>query len=330
MATPMPQWRAARQTAPLRAAMLANLAVDALLDEAELAPKPGLVDARGSGAHTDLTLALMRTSAYSLRPAFTAMAAAALEAGAPGQTLRERLGALGRDAEAAMMAATGGINTHRGAIWCLGLLVAGAALVPMRDASASDDRTGDGATRDDTTHVRPAAARVAASMAASVADTAAAIARHADRFRPEHTGNKGELACRAYGVNGARGQAEAGFPHVIRHGLPMLHASRARGDAEPSARVNALLAIMATLDDTCVLARAGTEGLAHMQAGAAAVLDAGGIGTLCGRRQLHGLEAGMLARRASPGGAADLLAATLFLDRLPLEDGARYEDLHGD
>ncbi|REE85472.1 triphosphoribosyl-dephospho-CoA synthase [Cupriavidus plantarum] len=321
MATPMPQWRAARQTAPLRAAMLANLAVDALLDEAELAPKPGLVDARGSGAHTDLTLALMRTSAYSLRPAFTAMAAAALEAGAPGQTLRERLGALGRDAEAAMMAATGGINTHRGAIWCLGLLVAGAALVPMRDASGRDDATRDGATQ-----VRPAAAGGAAGVAA----TAAAIARHADRFRPEHTGNKGELACRAYGVNGARGQAEAGFPHVIRHGLPMLHASRARGDAEPSARVNALLAIMATLDDTCVLARAGTEGLAHMQAGAAAVLDAGGIGTLCGRRQLHGLEAGMLARRASPGGAADLLAATLFLDRLPLEDGARYEDLHGD
>lgn len=299
MATPMLQPLADALSPPLRASMLASLAVGALLDEAALAPKPGLVDARGSGAHTDLTLALMRTSAHSLRPAFAAMAAAALEAGVPDQSLRERLGALGREAEVTMMAATRGINTHRGAIWCLGLLVGAAAL-----ASTHDTRT--------------------------VAAIAAAIAGHADRHRPAHTGNKGELACRVYGVSGARGQAEAGFPHVMHHGLPTLHASRARGDAEPSARLNALLAIMATLDDTCVLARAGREGLAHMQAGAAAVLEAGGVGTVCGRRQLRALEAGMLARRASPGGAADLLAATLFLDRLSSHDDVRCNDIHGD
>ncbi|CAG9181504.1 2-(5''-triphosphoribosyl)-3'-dephosphocoenzyme-A synthase [Cupriavidus pampae] len=288
---------------PLRATLLAGLAVGALLDEAELAPKPGLVDARGNGAHADLTLALMRTSAYSLRPGFAAMATAALEAGVPDRCLREQLGALGREAEATMMAATGGINTHRGAIWCLGLLVGAAALASQRGPRMEDGSVD----------------------ARAVADIAAAIASHADRQRPAHTGNKGELACRVYGVSGARGQAEAGFPHVMRHGLPTLHASRACGDAEPSARVNALLAIMATLDDTCVLARAGREGLAYMQAGATAVLEAGGVGTLCGRRQLRALEAGMLARRASPGGAADLLAATLFLDRLP-----RCTDIHGD
>ncbi|MFJ1259901.1 triphosphoribosyl-dephospho-CoA synthase, partial [Cupriavidus sp. CuC1] len=109
-----------------------------------------------------------------------------------------------------------------------------------------------------------------------------------------------------------------GFPHVLRAGLPELQRSRARGDAEPSARVNALLAIMQRLDDTCVLARAGREGLSLMQQGASRVLAAGGIGTLAGRRLLHQLEAGMLACNASPGGAADLLAATFFLDRLPL------------
>lgn len=272
---------------PARATAIADLAVAVLRDEASLSPKPGLVDARGSGAHADLTLELMHISAHSLGPAFAAMAAAAIDMGVPDQRLRERLGALGRDAEATMLKATGGVNTHRGAIWCLGLLAGAAGLAP-HDADAQ-----------------------------TLANIAAAIACLPDRERPARTGNKGELACRLYGVSGARGQAEAGFPHVIRHGLPALQQSRARGDAEPSARVNALLAIMATLDDTCVLARAGREGLAHMQNGAAAVLDAGGVGNLCGRRQLHALEAGMLARRASPGGAADLLAATLFLDRLP-------------
>ncbi|RZT36794.1 triphosphoribosyl-dephospho-CoA synthase [Cupriavidus agavae] len=268
------------------AARIGDLAVAVLVDEAMLAPKPGLVDARGSGAHGDMTLRTMLDSAHSLRGSFVAMAQAGQRATRLDVALRERLGALGREAETAMLQATGGINTHRGAIWALGLL-AGAAgwLGKTRSASA-------------------------------IAQMAAVIARLPDRHRPVHTGNKGELTRAVYGVGGAREQAEAGFPHVTAVGLPALRECRARGDAEPTAQVNALLAIMARLDDTCVLARAGRAGLHDVQAGAEAVLDAGGIGTLAGRRRLHELEAAMLAQRASPGGAADLLAATLFLDRL--------------
>ncbi|WP_454730957.1 MULTISPECIES: triphosphoribosyl-dephospho-CoA synthase [Cupriavidus] len=279
---------------PPAAAMLADLAVAALLDEAALSPKPGLVDGRGSGAHADLDLDLMCRSARALHPAFAAMAAAGLRAARPGVALRETLGALGREAEAAMMRATGGVNTHRGAIWSLGLLVGAAGW-----------------------HQQSRATRSPHSVHA-VARTAGAVARLPDRHRPARTGHKGERACLDYGVRGARGQAQAGFPHVLRAGLPELRRSRARGDAEPSARVNALLAIMSRLDDTCVLARAGRDGLALMQSGAARVLAAGGIATLPGRRLLRALEAGMLACNASPGGAADLLAATFFLDRLPL------------
>ncbi|MGT2495162.1 triphosphoribosyl-dephospho-CoA synthase [Cupriavidus basilensis] len=265
---------------------LADLAVSALIDEAALSPKPGLVDSRGNGAHADLNLDLMRISARALHPAFAEMAAAGMLAARPGVALRERLGALGRDAEAAMMRATGGINTHRGAIWSLGLLVGAAGL-------HRDTRSAHG-----------------------VARTAGAIARLPDRHRPARTGNKGERACIDYGVSGARGQAQAGFPMCCAPACLSCSAA-ARGDAEPSARVNALLAIMRRLDDTCVLARAGREGLALMQEGASQVLAAGGIATLAGRRLLRRLEAGMLACNASPGGAADLLAATFFLDRLP-------------
>lgn len=272
------------------AGALGSLAVAVLVDEATLAPKPGLVDARGNGAHADMSLSLMIASAHSLGDSFAAMALAGQQARRIDVALRERLGVLGREAESAMLRATGGVNTHRGAIWALGLL-AGAAgwLGKMRGALPN---------------------------AQAIAQMAAVIARLPDRHRPVHTGNKGELARAAYGVGGAREQAEAGFPHVMGIGLPALREARARGDAEPTAQVNALLAIMARLDDTCVLARAGRAGLADVQAGAEAVLDAGGIGTLAGRRRLHDLEATMHARHASPGGSADLLAATLFLDRL--------------
>ena len=270
-------------------AWLADMAVAALVDEAMLTPKPGLVDLRGSGAHDDLNWLLMCHSAWSLRPAFRAMALAG-QAMADGQVLRERIGAIGRAAETSMMAATGGVNTHRGAIWALGLLVT---------AAAHGDRS-----------------------AAHVADAAGALARRSDPQAGPVTVNKGGLACLEHGVGGARGQAQAGFPHVVQVALPMLHAARRRGDGEPAARLNALLAVMAELDDTCLLARGGKAALAVAQAGALKVLDAGGAATPAGQAALAELEEALLVRRLSPGGAADLLAAALFLDRI--EPAATY------
>ncbi|MBW6120432.1 triphosphoribosyl-dephospho-CoA synthase, partial [Pseudomonas aeruginosa] len=99
---------------------LADLAVDALIDEAELSPKPALVDRRGNGAHADLHLGLMQASALSLWPCFKEMADAAQRHGRIDARLRGVLGQLGRDGEAAMLRTTEGVNTHRGAIWALG------------------------------------------------------------------------------------------------------------------------------------------------------------------------------------------------------------------
>jgi triphosphoribosyl-dephospho-CoA synthase len=89
-----------------------------------------------------------------------------------------------------------------------------------------------------------------------------------------------------------------------------------RGDSETASRLNSLLAIISRLDDTCVLSRAGPTVLTAFQEHAAGVLAAGGVATLSGRRQLRQLDSLALACNASPGGAADLLAATLFLDAL--------------
>jgi triphosphoribosyl-dephospho-CoA synthase len=263
---------------------LADLAVDALIDEADLSPKPALVDRRGSGAHSDLHLGLMHASALSLWPCFKQMAEAAVEHGDVGQPLREALGRIGREGEAAMLATTGGVNTHRGAIWALGLLVAAVALKP---------------TNDD---------------AHAIALRAARIALIEDRAAPGNDSHGAQVA-RRYGARGAREEAQLGFPAVIAHGLPQLACSRAAGAGEQNARLDALLAIMATLADTCVLWRAGLEGLTAMQQGARNVLDAGGSASLAGRRELRALDARLLQLNASPGGAADLLAACLFLDK---------------
>jgi triphosphoribosyl-dephospho-CoA synthase len=264
---------------------LADLAVSALMDEATLTPKPGLVDLRSRGAHQDMDWLLMCHSARALHPTFHGLAETGRRI-SDLLTLRVRIGQIGRQGEAAMLRATGGVNTHRGAIWALGLLVT---------AAAQDD-----------SNTTPEA----------VARRAGAIARCPDRFAPSRTGNKGEVACRRYGVGGARAQAQADFPHVIHLALPCLRDSRLRGDDELTARLNCLVALIAELDDTCVLSRGGTSALAMVQAGAARVLAGGGAGSVRGKHALRLLEQMLIEMNVSPGGAADLLAATLFLDRL--------------
>jgi triphosphoribosyl-dephospho-CoA synthase len=262
------------------AAYLASLAVQALIEEAELTPKPALVDRRGPGAHSDLSLMLMKCSARCLRPSFELMALASFRQ-IPNHTLREELAAIGRWAEQSMLLATGGANTHRGAIWTLGLLVCAAAM---------------GANSPD-----------------AVAHTARQLACLPDSTAPKRQSN-GSRVIRRYKVSGARGEAQAGFPHVLTIGLPTLHRSRREGSSETQARLDAFLAIMASLDDTCLLHRGGWAALNTARAGAVAVFAAGGTTTVQGWGLLERLDRDLLALNASPGGSADLLAATLFLD----------------
>jgi triphosphoribosyl-dephospho-CoA synthase len=267
------------------ASVIAQCAVDALIAEATLTPKPALVDRRGSGAHRDLDLDTMLRSANALAPTFLAIARAASGA-RPSQNLREQLARIGREGEAAMMRATDNSNAHRGAIWIVGLLCAGAAM------HAPNDTDG---------------------MCAS----AASIARFDDRYAPATSNaSHGAKAGARYSVAGARGEARDGFPHARRIGLPALDDARARGIGENDARLDALVAIIASLDDTCLLHRGGLAALRAAQRGARRILGAGGASTREGRAALAQLERELLSLNASPGGAADLLAATLFLDSL--------------
>lgn len=271
-------------TAEELAERLAETATQALIDEARLSPKPGLVDSRSAGAHQDLSLDLMVRSARSLTTTFYLLALHSWQRPAD-IALRQEVGRLGRAGEAQMMAETGGVNTHRGAIWALGLLVSAVAMQPER------------------------------LLPLHIAQRAAKIAVLPDAFSPKKF-SKGSHAVQRYQVPGAREEAQSGFPHIIGGALPQLHHSRARGASESEAQVDALLAVMSTLADTCVLSRGGLPALEAMHQGARAVLEAGGISTMAGKQRLRHLEQRMLADNVSPGGAADLLAATLFLDRV--------------
>ncbi|MFE1443318.1 triphosphoribosyl-dephospho-CoA synthase [Streptomyces sp. NPDC058739] len=260
---------------------LARTAVAALTGRLALAPKPGLPDPRDLGAPgPGRDHGTLRWTAEALAPGFTAMAAAARRTGEPTPALRAELGAIGRCAEHAVRLAGGG---HRGALWALGLLVSAAALRP-------------------------------GAPAAEVAATAGRIAAHPDHDTPRRP-SRGSTVSARYGAAGARGEARAGFPHV-RRGLTALTGAREAGAAETGARLDALLTVMSTLQDTELLHTAGPVGLRHVQAAARAVLDAGGSATPEGAAALAALDTDLRTRAWSPRGSAGLLAGALFLDAL--------------
>jgi triphosphoribosyl-dephospho-CoA synthase len=267
--------------APLSADALGALASDCLALEIDTWPKPGLVSHIDNGSHRDMDAPLLRRSAAVLAPYFARLA----EAGAEGAAM-DRLRMIGIEAEAAMLAATRGVNTHRGAIFGLGLLCAAAGL---RGAGLArpDDRLGDIVRR---------------HWAQAIADGPVVLHSHGTR------------AARLHGAPGARGEACAGFPSVYDLGLPALKDATAITPFDAEAiRVHAIFALIAGIRDTNLLYRGGAEGLAFARASAAEFMRFGGIARPGWRLDAAFIHAEFVKRRLSPGGAADLLAMSLFV-----------------
>jgi triphosphoribosyl-dephospho-CoA synthase len=257
---------------------------DALKREADAWPKPGLVTPVDSGSHRDMNYASFVDSIASLKGYFAEVA----EAGALGATYAE-IQPIAIAAEARMLAATRGANTHRGAIFNLGLLVAAAAWRAVRPEFAE---------------------RSCGAVVAQVWGPAILASRC--RAPASH----GNAVWRRYAVGGAREEAAAGFPAVYETGLPALRRLLAAGVGEEEALVGTLMALMAELHDTNLLWRGGEAGLRDVQAAAAAFNRAGGVRQAGWREALLEIHAWMVVRNLSPGGSADLVAATWLAHRL--------------
>lgn len=252
----------------------------ALVLEVETWPKPGLVSHVDNGAHHDMDAALLHRSAACLEPFFARLAAAG-GAGAAMGPLRS----IGIAAEAAMRVATGGVNTHRGAIFGMGLLAAAAGFRARYGARQT------------------LGAIVAARWGAEILAGPVELHSH------------GVQVARRFGAGGARAEAAAGMLSVYRIALPALARARAGGADEEAARVQACMALIAAVEDSNLLYRGGREGLAFARRQADGFLAGGGVEHPDWRDRAAAIHRRFTARRLSPGGCADLLAMALFVER---------------
>lgn len=268
-------------------ARVGRLAMRSLYRELALSPKPGLVTPLGNGSHRDMNFATFLRSLFSLRNYFPAITACGR-----GQPAFAALQQLGIAAETAMLAATGGVNTHRGAIFNLGLLCAALGSLLADDLSLTAD------TLCARVEERWGPAILVSSLPAGLSSS------------------HGQIVARRYGSGGARAEAAAGFPAVRELGLPAYRTALAATDDGERAAVQALFALIAELDDTNLLWRGGPDGLAWGRRLAAGFLAAGGVLADDWQARAAAIEREFVARQLSPGGSADLLGVTLFLAEL--------------
>ena len=261
---------------------IGRLAIRALLTELTLHPKPGLVSPIDNGAHDDMNVTTFVRSLLALRFYFTAIAAA----GAREATFDD-LQRLGIAAERRMLAATGGINTHRGAIFCLGFLAAAAGWRQARGLDLQSEKLTETILR---------------LWGGGIAEAA--------RKAPD---SHGARAIRRYGARGAREELLAGLPTLLKIAVPALRQALRQTSCVERASIQCLFAIMAELQDTNLLHRGGPEGLAFVQKAAGRFLDAGGVFARDWRQRALDLHGDCVALHLSPGGAADCLAAAWFV-----------------
>lgn len=261
---------------------IGQFAVKGLLYEVCTTPKPGLVDRRNNGSHKDMDMFTFMASSAALQPYFTACALAGLQEDVP-KTVFEKIRFLGKQAEQTMLRSTGGINTHKGAIFTLGLLCAAAGSLEASQRSPERICT------------------QAAAMAQGVvkADLEGTAAR-----------TTGEKLYAQHGITGIRGQAEAGFPALLQVGLPALEKGLSQGLSLEEAGSAVLLHLMCAITDTNLIARSDLETERSLCLEIEKLLQETPFPS---RETLEALDEDFIEKNLSPGGSADLLAATYFL-----------------
>lgn len=330
---------------------------NALLGEVYATPKPGLVDRRDTGAHRDMNYETFLASTEAITPYMVRMFVEGMDATAAGRTpeaVFRAIRGIGLEAERAMYAATDGVNTHKGMIFTMGIVLAAAGILYARREEAA------GRLKDEVKPETLAAAEGAAMPETEVIAgqitvdaildmarqmTARSMAEDFRRMLEHPPKTHGERLFQTYGERGIRGQAMEGFPILRDTAVPWLRrfrnlssdealqqafaaqATLRRGllqdtgsmhaeHFENAVHVSTLIAIMSVLNDTNVFIRSSYEDMCWLQAESSTILGMGAMFTEEGVRAIEALNMACIEKNISPGGAADILAVAILLLKL--------------
>ncbi len=275
---------------------IGTLALEAMLIEVSVTPKPGLVDRNNSGAHRDMGFFTFIKSAAALRDCFEEFARA-------GENFNENeiknllpiIRKIGIEAEKKMFEATGGINTHKGEIFSLGLLSAAAGYLSKNKISLTPEKV----------------TQLASRICAGICEKDFAGAR--EKYKKDKKFlTKGERVYIEHGITGIRGEAEAGYPVVINAALPALKKYLSQGLNLNDALAFTLIHIMAEAKDTNIISRKDFDTAEKVRKRAADLI----LNNKLTLEEIYKFDRDLIKAYISPGGAGDLLAVSYFLFRV--------------
>ena len=271
---------------------IARLAQQALLYEAAIAPKPGLVDRIDNGSHQDMDLFTFLSSAASLFPYFQKCAALGLsfslqEAPQDKAELFSLLRLPGKLAENQMLLATGGVNTHKGAVFSMGILCAAIGAQSFEN-------------RKDPQKILQTCGEMTRGM----------VSRDLKGLTLKEANTTGQKLYVQYGISGIRGEIEAGLPAVYHYGLPLMEKMQKEGRSIDETGTAVLLHLFAHVTDTNFIARSDVKTWKKTAESLAALLKDNPIPS---RRDLEELNRTFIQKNVSPGGSADLLSVCWML-----------------
>lgn len=258
-------------------------ALRALLYEAVTLPKPGLVDPVSSGPHPDMNIYTFIDSSLSLEKYFTdAITIGQQFSGEDLTKMFFELRKKGVVAEKRMFKATDGVNTHKGAIFALGIFVCAESYCQKRQAE----------------------------LFATIAQMCKGLVEH-DLVEHNKIQTAGEKEFQKYGAGGARAQAEQAYPTVRETALPFLKKST--GSLQ-TRLLDTLMKIATVTADSNLIKRAGNyQVITWLKKRANKYLELGGYATNAGQKELELLNKECLEKNYSLGGCADLLIVTIFV-----------------
>lgn len=298
--------------------IIAHLATQALQAELDTTPKPGLVDKENNGAHRDMDYALMQLSINTLHPYFVRLALLGFADTLPSHTsIRDA----GIEAEKAMLAATNGVNTHKGALFSMGLAVVAAAYKEKKAAANKEER-GKEERKEERGKEREE------GYLSSLQLTIKAFAASFPDTSGTHGSKAKQLSNGTTTIKGALDNAREGYEKLFAEWLPFYNERRKSHDAHDLHKT--LLRIMCDLDDTNVIYRTNVATAEEVKQEARALLAsfeeayaaedkekcASAIEEKCASAELLALkdmDRRYTERNISPGGAADMLSLTVFI-----------------
>ncbi len=270
--------------------ILGELATRSILLEVSTHPKPGLVTPFSSGAHRDMDFTLFLKSTAVLSQGFKEVSHFGYNYKGDLGKMLPPLRKLGLDVEERMFEVTNGVNTQKGLIFLFYLILGSSGyLLNKRRLSPKN-------------------------ISSSVSKITAGLTEKelGSIKKGKKSLSKGENTFVKHGITGIRGEVEKGLPTVMELGLPEFKKAYEKTQDLNKSSLHALIAIMSRAEDTNIISRNGIDTYYDIQKKADEIIKVGGVLTTTGMSKILDIEMEFLKRNISPGGAADLLSATLF------------------